>query len=151
MILPDYNPVTYGNANSLPLFTRLMAVARQLPILGNPNGVDIRYLFHFSQNNGISAFNALPMAYCWADAISANIPMVQAITNAAQPATYTSIYILRIGMNANVPLSQSPVVGAHIESKVGTCIEYGLAVPVKSGDFGRVGIKLDPTGVFFLP
>lgn len=91
------------------------------------------------------------MAYCWADVFSANIPIVLAITNAPQPTEYTSIYILRIGMDDNQQLIHSPVVGDYVQGKPGTCIEYGLAVPVKAGDFGRVAINLEPTETFFLP
>lgn len=148
--MADQDPMCYGNGNSTPLYDHLMSVARQLPILGNPQASQIQYLFHFSNDSNIQAFSARPMEYCWADVISANIAIIDAITNAPRASQYTTIYVLRVGLGNNQDLSQSPVVGYSVQGKPGRCMEYGLAIPVNAGDFGRVPIFLDPTGAFFL-
>lgn len=131
-----------------------MTLARQLPVLENPQATEIRYLFHFSDANDIKAFDARPETYCWADVFSAEISIIDRITNAPNPADYKSIYILRIGLPSTEPdpeIFQSDLIGDWVRGYPGTCREYGLAKAIQPGQFGRVDINLDPTRSFFLP
>lgn len=149
--MADVDPVHYGNGNSLTLFNHLMTEARKLPVLVNPNSNDIRYLLHFSTDNNITLFKPRPMNYCWADVFSANVGIVGQITNSYRPADYSSIYVLRIGLTNGQILAHSPIVGNTVNGRPGDCTEYGIAQPVRIGDFGRIDITLDPSKSFFLP
>lgn len=149
--MADLDPKFYGNEDSKTLFNHLMTEARKLPVLVKQNSNEIRYLLHFSTDNDIQFFESRPLDYCWADVFSANVGIVGQITNSYRPTDYTSIYILRIGLNDGQALSSSPIVGHTVLGRPGDCIEYAIKRAVRNGEFGRVAITLDPTEKFFLP
>lgn len=147
--MADQNPLLLGTSISTPLFNHLMQEARKLPILGYAQAQEIRYLFHFSDDNAIQQFTAKPLEYCWADVISAQVEMVRTITSSLRPKAYTAIYILRIGLAPGKELFESDMVGDWVRGKA--CREYGISQSVPAGDFARVAIHLDPTGTHYLP
>jgi len=134
-----------------------MGVARQLPILGNAQATEVRYLFHFSSERGITDFEARPINYCWADVLSADVGIVHIITNAPRPEAYSALYVLRIGLpdegsDGFAPeLTDSPLIGEWVQGKPGVCMEYALAAPFSVGSFAKIDIYLDPTRSFYHP
>ncbi|WP_199884940.1 hypothetical protein [Pseudomonas bohemica] len=143
--------------NSTTLLNHVMAIATQLPILGNPQATEIRYLMHFSTDRNIKEFEARPLNYCWADVLSADVNIVREITNAMPPTAYEAVYVLRVGLPASTDggfdrlLIDSPVIGEWVCGKPGTCREYGLAVFVRAGEFAKIDLHLDPSKSFYHP
>lgn len=155
--LADLYPECYGTHNSTTLLNHVMAFATKLPILGNPQATEIRYLMHFSTDSNIKEFEARSLNYCWADVFSADVNLVREITSAMPPTDYEAVYALRVGLPALTDdgfdplLIDSSVTGDWVPGKPGTCREYGLAVFVPAGDFAKVDIHLDPSKSFYHP
>lgn len=148
-LVNDVPPVELAALEESPLAKRVRVAASGLPILGNPAATEIRYVLHYSRKRNIVEFEARGWC-CWTDVVSAHVKTVALITNDLDPAAYSAIYVLRIGLpEGATDLCESDYFSDHTMGNIGFCCEYALGKEVHHGDFGRIDIALNNAGTHF--